>query len=208
MGHPRDLASREGRPTRLTADPAVFDDALRLEVDDRKVRVVTHGDAALAGDPEQALGARAGEIDESGKAQAPRIHVIEHDRHERLHAGHAGRCRGIDGRLLFEGVRRVVRSQNVDDALLQSPPQKVPMRPVPDRRVLLNLRPKPLIVFGAGKRQMLRRHLYRGDVLMVRQQFHLGARRDMQDMDARARARASRKRRRVDSSAAASSRHS
>lgn len=168
-GPSHDLASSEGRPTSLTADPAVFDDAFGLEVDDREVRVVTHGDAALAGNLEQTLGARASEIDETGKTQAASIHVIEHDRHERLHPGHAGRCRGIGGRLLFESMRRVVRPQNVDDALFQPPPQKVLMRPVPDGRVLLNLRPEPLIVFGAGKRQVLRRHLYRRDVLVVRQ---------------------------------------
>ena len=44
-----DRAPRKRRPAAFTADPALLDDALGLEIDDRQIRVVANSDASLAG---------------------------------------------------------------------------------------------------------------------------------------------------------------
>src|SRR5690554_7634633 len=48
-------------------------------------------DAALVGDAEQAVGAGAGHVDKALQAEFSRIHMVKHDRHQGLHAGHADR---------------------------------------------------------------------------------------------------------------------
>src|SRR5579885_2568707 len=63
-----DAHAVEGRPAAAAGDPAVLDDAARLEVDDGEVRVVAEGDAPLAGDAVDARGPGAGEIDEALEA--------------------------------------------------------------------------------------------------------------------------------------------
>ena len=81
-----------------------------------KIGVVAHGEAALAANAEQARRAVARQVDEAGQRQAAGIDVIEHDGHQRLHAGHAGMAFGIGVLLLLAGVRGVVGAQDIDDA--------------------------------------------------------------------------------------------
>ena len=54
-----------GRPAGARGDPAIGDGLAPLEIDHREVGVVADGDAALAGDAEQARRPGAGEIDEA-----------------------------------------------------------------------------------------------------------------------------------------------
>jgi hypothetical protein len=79
-----------------------------IEIDDGQVGVVSDGDAPLSGDPEDAVGPVAGEIDEALQGEPAGMDVVEHDGDECLHAGHAGRRIGIGLRLLLERVRRMV----------------------------------------------------------------------------------------------------
>ena len=84
------------------------------------------------------------------------------------------------------GMRRVIGAEHVDDALLDAPPDAPAVAVVADRRVHLGIGAKPLVAIGRDQRQMVRQHLDGGDILVVLQEDHLLAGRDMQDMDARA----------------------
>ena len=84
-----DFLPGEGRPAAFAADPVILDHALGFEIDDGEVGVIANGNAAFAGNAEQALRPCAGEIDEAREAEPSLVDVVEHDRHERLHARHA-----------------------------------------------------------------------------------------------------------------------
>ena len=177
-----DAPPRKGRPAAFAADPFILDDALGRKIDDGEIGVVAHGDAAFAGNAEDTLRTCAGQIDEAGKTQASGIDVIEHHRHERLHARHARGRRRIALALLLERVRRVIGAEHIDHALAEAPPQPLPVVTIAERRVHLRARAENFVSLGRGERQMLRRHLDRGNVLMQREQRHLLARGDMQHM--------------------------
>ena len=110
-----------GRPAGARGDPGVGDRLAPLQVDDREVGVVADGDAALAGDAEDARRTGRGQIDEALERQPAGGDMVEHDRHQRLHAGHAGGRGGIGLRLLLERMRRVVGAEDVGDALGEAP---------------------------------------------------------------------------------------
>ena len=82
-------------------------------------------------------------------------------------------------------MRRVIGAEHVDHALFEAPPQPSLMRA---RRGAAGssarLRAENFVDLGRGERQMLRRHLDRGDVLVQREQRHLLAGRHMQHMHA------------------------
>ena len=183
-GQPLTAPPGKRRPAAFAADPFILDDALGLEIDDGEIGVVAHGDAAFAGDAEDALRTGAGQIDEAGEAQATCIDVVEHHRHERLHARHARGRRRIALALLLERVRRVIGAEHIDHALFEPPPQPLLMLAIAERRVHLRARAEHSIGLGRGERQMLRRDLDGGDVLVQRKQRHLLAGRDMQHVHA------------------------
>ena len=54
-----------------------------------EIGIEAQSDASLAGYLEEPGGTMAGQIDEAIDAETALRHMIEHDRHERLHAGHA-----------------------------------------------------------------------------------------------------------------------
>ena len=93
--------------------------------------------------------------------------------------------RDTDFRFFGERVRRVIRSQNVGDAL-RPPPARwhVAMSSITHRRVHLQQRAEPRIVVGA-KRQMMRRDLAARNILMRREERDLVTGGNMQDVDPR-----------------------
>ena len=126
-----------GRPAAARGDPGVADRLGALQVDDREVGVVADRDPALADDAEQPRRAGAGQVDEARQGQPPRRDMVEHDGHERLHAGHARGALGIGLGLLGERVRRVVGAEHVDDPLRDAAPDAVAMLGPAHRRVHL-----------------------------------------------------------------------
>ena len=70
-------------------------------------------------------------------------------------------------RLFLARVRRVVGADAVDDALRDAVPDAVAMRGVAHRRIDLRERAEPLVAIGRGQRQMVRRRLGGGDVLVL-----------------------------------------
>ena len=136
-----------------------------FQIDDREICVITGGEAALAGNLENAVRPVTDKIDETRERQSPFRDMIEHYRHERLHARHAGGGSRIGFGFFFKRMRRVIRPDNVEDALPQTDPQTVAMTRVADRRVHLRKTLERLVAFGRGERQMLRRHFRCCDVL-------------------------------------------
>src|SRR6185369_15114253 len=92
-------------------------------------------DAALAGSAEQPLRPMTGEVDEAFDSQAAGVHMVEHHRHQRLHARHAGWGSRIWLRLLFEGVRRMVGTEHIDYALRHAGPHAIAVTDGTHRRV-------------------------------------------------------------------------
>ena len=109
----------ERRPAAACGLILVADGAARGKVNQRKIGVVTDGDAAFACDGENTLRAGAGEIDEAGERQPAGVDVVEHDRHQRLHAGHAGMRARVGVVLLLARMRRVVGADDVDHPVAQ-----------------------------------------------------------------------------------------
>ena len=140
----------------------------------------------LRGDPEQARRPRAGEIDEAQQRQPAGVDMIEHDRDERLHAGHAGRTCRIGLGLFLARVRRVVGAEHVDDALRNAVPDPGAMRRIAHRRIHLRARAEPLVASGRLQREMMRRGLDRSHILVTGEKLHLLRGRDVQHVDARA----------------------
>ena len=167
IGQPLTFRPAKGVHPAFAADPVIVDDALGLEVDDGQIGVIAESDASLAGDAENTLRAGAGQIDEAGKAEASRIDVVEHHRHERLHARHAGGSGRVALRLLIEGVRRVIGAENVDHALSEPPPQALPMARIAERRVHLRESAELLVDLRCREGQMLGRDFDGGDVLVA-----------------------------------------
>ena len=77
--------------------------------------------------PKMRLRAVARQVDEAFQRQPAGIDVVEHDRHQRLHAGHARRRGRIGLCLLLQRMRRVVGAEHVDDALRDAAPDAVAM---------------------------------------------------------------------------------
>jgi hypothetical protein len=94
-----------------------------FEIDDGEVGVIADGDSSFSGDPEQAGGARAREVDKSRQREPARVDVVEHEGNERLHPGHARRACRIGPLLLVARVRCVIGAEHIDDALSDAVPQ-------------------------------------------------------------------------------------
>jgi hypothetical protein len=162
-----------------------------LEIDDREIGVVADSDAALAGDAEQAVGAVAGHVDEALEAHSAGVDVIEHDRHERLHAGHAGMAVRI-GWSFSSRVCGAWSEPRISATPFATPAQMpVAVRGVAHRRVHLRIGAEAAIG-GLVERQVVRGDLDGGDVLVVGQKDHLVGGGDVQDVDALAGRRAMR----------------
>ncbi len=80
----------------------------------------------------------------------------------------------------------MVGPQHIDDALRNTVPDAVAVARRPHRRVHLEKRAEPRIVVSR-QRQMMRRRLDGGDILVLLEEKDLLGRRDVQHMDARAR---------------------
>ena len=70
----------ERRPAAARGDPAVLDGARQAQIDDGEIGVIAARDAALAGDAENALRPRRGEIDEALQASVALVDMIQQDR--------------------------------------------------------------------------------------------------------------------------------
>lgn len=81
-------------------------------------------------------------------------------------------------------MRRVIGAEHIDDALLDAAPDAVAVAGVAHRRIHLGAGAEPLIGLGARKREMMRRRLAGGDILVVAQVFDFLLGRDVQHMDA------------------------
>ncbi|MCY1314558.1 hypothetical protein D9M70_652210 [compost metagenome] len=66
------------------------------------------------------------------------IHMVKHDRHQRLHTGHAGRRCRIWLLLFFQRMRRMVGTEHINDTLINALPDTIAMALVTYRRVHLN----------------------------------------------------------------------
>src|SRR5439155_24070394 len=110
-------------PFRPAFDPAIGNDLAPLEIDDRQVGIVAFGNAPLTGDAEDALRAMARQVDETLDREAPLVDMIEHDRNQRLDAGHARWRRRIGPRLLIAPVRGGIGAPHIDDAAPAPLPQ-------------------------------------------------------------------------------------
>src|SRR5690349_14001772 len=89
LGPALDLAAVIGRPAGPALHPAIGDGPAALQIDDGEVGVIALGDAALAGEPENAAGPMTRQVDEALERQAALVHMVEHDRHQGLDSGHA-----------------------------------------------------------------------------------------------------------------------
>src|SRR5713226_8724885 len=173
-----------GRPARAGGYPFVGDGLAALEIGHCEIRVIARGDPALAGDVEQPRGTCAGEIDEPLKRQAPGVDVIEHQRHQRLHPGHA-RWRGWIGLGLFlKRMRGVIGAEHVDDALLDAAPDAVAMIGRSHRRIHLRAGAEPLVTFRGNQGEVMRRRFAGGDILVHAQKLDFLLGRDMQHVNA------------------------
>src|SRR4051794_1588982 len=160
-------------PAAFRGDPAIADGLAALEVDDREVAIVAGGDPTLARDAEKPLRPGTGEVDEALEGEASGVDVVEHERNERLHAGHArGRVR-IDLVLLLARMRGVVRAEDIGYALRDPAPDAGAVRLIAHGGVHLGIRSEPLVASRSDERQVVRRDLDRGDVLVIPQELHL-----------------------------------
>ena len=87
-------------------------------------------------------------------------------------------------RLLLARMRRMVGTDAVDDALRDAVPEAFSVGGVADRRIELRQRAEPLVAFGRREREMGRRRLRRGDILVVGEKHRLFLGRDVQHMHA------------------------
>src|SRR4051812_26793282 len=115
------------RPAGTRRDPTIGDRLTAFQVDHRDVGVVAHRKPALPGDAIDARRPGAGEIDEAAEREPPRVDVIEHNRDQCLHAGHAGMSLGVWLRLFLKRVRRVIGAAGVDHARGDATPDTVAM---------------------------------------------------------------------------------
>ncbi len=184
-GQPVSVTPSYGRPCRTRGHHRVGDRYLALQVDHREVGIVADRDAALAGDLEKARGTGRGEVYEALDAEAPGRDVIEHHRHERLHARHAGGRLRIGLRLLGQRMRRVVGAQHVRGAVGDRLPDALAVAGFAHRRVHLQAGAEARVLRSV-EGEMLRRHLDRDGVLVVADEVHLLGRGDMEEMDASA----------------------
>jgi|GEM_PF-27836 len=178
----RHLLAIIGRPAAARSDPAVLNHHAPVQINDREIGVIANSNAPLAGDAKEPRRARARHINEMQKREPPLVHMIEHDRHEGLDAGHAGRALRIGLCFFFQSVRRMVGAENVGNALRDREPEVLAMAPVPNRRIHLHHRAEPRIIIRA-EGQMMRRHLDARDVLMRSQEIHLPGAGGMQHMN-------------------------
>src|SRR5262245_1994795 len=81
-------------------------------------------------------------------------------------------------------MRRMVGPEHIDHTLLEAAPNHLAMRAITAGRVHLGARAQPLVAVRRHKRQMMRRSLSRGDILVVTEELHLLRGRDVQNMDA------------------------
>ena len=70
-------------------------------------------------------------------------------------------------------MRRMVGADTVDDALRDAVPETVAVGGIADRRIELGERAEPLVAVGRGQREMRRRRLGGGDVLVAGQKRRL-----------------------------------
>ena len=73
--------------------------------------------------PNRRLRTVARQVDEALQRQPAGIDVVEHDGHQRLHAGHAGMAVRIGVVLFLARVRGVVRAQHIHHAVARPPPR-------------------------------------------------------------------------------------
>ena len=139
------------------------------------------GNPALARDAENPVWPVRGQIDKSLKAEPPCIHMIEHDRNQRLHTRHARRRVGIGLVFFLAGMRRVIRAEHVNRPIGNACPDTIPMRGIAHGRVHLNIRPQRLVILCA-QRQVMGRSLGGDQILIRRKDRNLISGRDMQDM--------------------------
>src|SRR5262249_1806936 len=114
-------------PAGARSNPTIGDGFAPFEIDPRQLGVVTRSTPPLPGDTVDASRPGAGEVDEARERQPPRVDVIEHNRNQCLHAGHAGMGLRIPMGLLLAGVRRMVGADGVDRALGKAAPDAIAM---------------------------------------------------------------------------------
>ena len=68
---------------------------------------------------------------------------------------------------------RVVGAEHVDDALVETSPDRVAMRAITNGRVHLGAHAKPLVAVRRREGQMVGCHLDRSHILMITQKLHL-----------------------------------
>src|SRR5262245_55941458 len=93
-----------GGPAAARGDPAIVDDRSPFQIDDGKIGVIAHRDPSFSSDTEEARRACARHVDKAREREPLVVHMIEHHRYKRLHAGHARRTLRIGLGLLFQRV--------------------------------------------------------------------------------------------------------
>ena len=157
-----------------------------FQIDNGEIGIITQGNAALAGHAEQTRRTGTGQIDKAFQRQPSGMDVIEHQGHQRLHAGHARRRGRIGLGLFFQRMRRMIGAEHVGHALLDAPPQRIAMAQIAHRRVHLRQRAQFVIAIRRHHGQVMRGNLAARHVFLVGQiaDFRLG--RNVQHMHARA----------------------
>ena len=112
--------------------------------------------------------------------------MVEHHRHERLHAGHAGGRLRIGPGLLLQRVRGVVGAEDVGGSVGDAGPDRRARCAASRTGGFICSERAEARVVVRRKRQVVRRHLDRSDVLVRGEEAHLLAGRDVQDVDERA----------------------
>ena len=107
----------------------------------------------------------AGQIDKALQGQPSGIHVVEHDRHQRLHARHTRMRIGIGMILFLARMRRVIGAEDIDHARSRAPPRAPHDGARRERAGSSALGSKPLVAVRRFQRQMMRRHFDGGEGL-------------------------------------------
>jgi hypothetical protein len=155
-----------------------------FEIDNRYVGIIADSDTTFRRHSENTRRPRAGQIDEPQQRKPAGADVIEHERHQRLYAGHAGMCLGVGLRLFLARVRGMIRADTIDNALRDPLPQPLAVGGIADRRVELRQRAEPFVAIGRRERKMRRRAFGGRYLLMFGEEGSLFLARDVQDMDA------------------------
>ena len=173
-----------GRPAAAAFNPVVGDGAASFQVDHREIGVIAHGDAALAGDLEQARRAVTGHVDEPFDGEVTLVHMVEHDWNQGLNTRHSRWRLRVGLFLLGESMGGMIGAEHVKQTRAHGLPQSCPMEAIAHGRVHLGSRAEPPVGLRRREGEMMRGNFARSQIPVGGEHRQFIGGRDMQYVNA------------------------